>query len=154
MASALSLLERGSRRAALAVGRRRWLRRLLLNPIVARPGYWFATVAGLAWGGILSLGRLSRHDGLIVARKCPAWAFGRGGTTIGGVYLTHDRTTPSVLEHEAVHRAQWRHYGLAFIVLYIAAGQNPLTNRFEVEAGLEKAGYVRPRSDNSSGPGA
>lgn len=95
----------------------------------------------MLWGGILSLGRVKRQGGVIVARKCPRWSFGRGGTTIGAVYLTRDTITPEVLEHEAVHRAQWKRYGLAFIVLYIAAGGNPLTNRFEIEAGLEKAGY-------------
>jgi hypothetical protein len=122
--------------------------------VVARPGYWFATAAGLVWGGILSRGRLSRRDGVIVARRCPRWSFGRGGTTIGAVYLTRDRITPDVLEHEAVHRAQWRHYGLAFIVLYAAAGQDPFTNRFEIAAGLAKAGYIRPRSGNGSDQGS
>jgi hypothetical protein len=81
------------------------------------------------------------RDGVIVTRGCPAWAFGRGGTTIGAVYLTRDNVSPAVLEHEAVHRAQWRRYGLAFIPLYIAAGADARTNRFEIEAGLTKGGY-------------
>jgi hypothetical protein len=118
-------------------------RRVLLSPIVARPGYWFATFAGLLWGGVLSLGRIRSSGGVIVARKCPRWAFGRGGTTIGAVFLTHDRVSDDVLEHEAVHRAQWKRYGLAFIPLYIAAGVPAHTNRFEVEAGLRKGGYTR-----------
>jgi hypothetical protein len=117
-------------------------RRVLLHPVVARPGYWFATGAGLLWGTVLSLGRIRREGGVIVARKCPRWAFGRGGTTIGAVYLTHDMLAPHVLEHEAVHRQQWKTYGLAFIPLYIAAGAIARTNRFEVEAGLEKGGYA------------
>ena len=117
-------------------------RRVLLHPVVARPGYWFATAAGLLWGSVLSLGRIRREGGVIVARKCPRWAFGRGGTTIGAVYLTHDMLSPNVLEHEAVHRAQWKKYGLAFIPLYVAAGAVAHTNRFEVEAGLEKGGYA------------
>jgi hypothetical protein len=152
MVSLLPRLERGSRAAVIALAKVRWLRSAVLHPVVARPGYWFATAGGLVWGGILSLGRLRRQDGLIVARKCPRWSFGRGGTTIGAVYLTADLITPAVLEHEAVHRAQWRRYGLAFILLYLAAGQDPLTNRFEIEAGLERAGYLRPRSDNGSDP--
>ncbi|MEX1079307.1 MAG: hypothetical protein WED09_09400 [Homoserinimonas sp.] len=147
---ALTRFELSLRKATGAAAGVRWLRALLLHPFVTRPGYWFATLAALLWGGALGLGRLSRHDGLIVARKCPRWSFGRGGTTIGAVYLTADRITPTVLEHEAVHRAQWRRYGLAFIVLYLAAGQDPLANRFEIEAGLEKAGYTRPRSRNRS----
>jgi hypothetical protein len=118
------------------------LRRLLLSPVVARPGYWIATGAGLFWGTIMSLGHIRPDGGVIVARECPQWAFGRGGTTIGAVYLTHDLLGQGVLAHEAVHRAQWKHYGLAFIPLYIAAGVPAVTNRFEVDAGLERAGYV------------
>lgn len=118
-----------------------WLRGLLLHPVVARPGYWVATASGLLWGGILSLGNLRRRGGVIVALGCPRWAFGRGGTTIGAVYLTHDLDSPAVLEHEAVHRAQWKRYGLAFIPLYFAAGLSGTENRFEIEAGLRKGGY-------------
>lgn len=118
-------------------------RRVLLSPVVARPGYWFATFAGLVWGGAMSLGRIRGSGGVIVARKCPRWAFGRGGTTIGAVFLTHDLVSDDVLEHEAVHRAQWKKYGLAFIPLYIAAGIPAHTNRFEVEAGLIKGGYSK-----------
>jgi hypothetical protein len=128
-------------RWADATARVPWARSALLHPVVARPGYWVATGAGLLWGALVSLGRVSAHDGLLVARRCPRWSFGRGGTTIGAVYLTHDNLRQSVLEHEAVHRAQWRHYGLAFIPLYIAAGTDARTNRFEVEAGLRKGGY-------------
>lgn len=147
---ALSRLERGIRRVTVAIARVRWLRATLLHPVIALPGFWFATSAALLWGGLLSLGRLSLHDGLIIARGCPRWSFGRGGTTIGAVYLTGDRLTPGVLEHEAVHRDQWRLYGLAFIALYLAAGQDPFANRFEVEAGLTRAGYATPRSRNGS----
>ena len=32
-------------------------------------------------------------------------------------------------------------YGLSYIPLYVAAGQNALRNRFEIEAGLELGGY-------------
>lgn len=116
-------------------------RAVLLSPVVARPGYWFATACALVWGGILSLGRLRRRGGLIVAVGFPRWAFGRGGTTVGAVYLTHDHLGPAVLEHESVHRAQWKHYGLAFVPLYVAAGQDAGHNRFEIEAGLENGGY-------------
>jgi len=118
------------------------LRAIALSRVVARPGYWFATLCGLVWGGILSLGRIGFDGGVIVARRMPRWSFGRGGTTIGAVYLTRDKTAPAVLTHESVHRAQWRRYGLAFIPLYVAAGPNPLTNRFEVQAGLEAGGYT------------
>ena len=67
-----------------------WLRRLLLHPVVARPGYWFATGCGLLYGAVLGRFHLSRRGGVIVARSLPKWAFGRGGTTIGAVFLTSD----------------------------------------------------------------
>ena len=120
-----------------------WLRVVVLSPVVARPGYWFATLAGLLWGGILGLFHFSRQGGMIVAARMPKWAFGRGGTTIGGVYLTRDNISPSILEHEAVHKAQWRRYGLALIPLYVEAGRDARKNRFEIEAGLKKGGYTR-----------
>ena len=125
------------------VRRLRWLRPVALSPVVARPGYWFATLCAIIWGGVLSRFRLRREGGVIVAPHLPTWAYGRGGTTVGAVYLTTDNTSPAVLEHEAVHRAQWRRYGLAFLPLYIHAGQDARTNRFEIEAGLRKGGYLR-----------
>jgi hypothetical protein len=117
------------------------LRRFLLLGPVARIGYWIATGLAFAWGWVM-FGRHSVREGLQVFSELPRWTFGRGGTTIGAVYLTYDGLRPSVLEHEAVHREQWKHYGLAFPVLYLAAGKAPSTNRFEVDAGLEKGGYV------------
>jgi hypothetical protein len=117
-------------------------RRVILHPVVARPGYWIATAAGLVWGAAMSLGRLRVAGGVVVARNCPRWSFGRGGTTIGAVYLTKSTHSRAVLEHEAVHKAQWKKYGLAFIPLYIAAGSDARTNRFEIEAGLSKGGYT------------
>lgn len=120
-----------------------WLRPIVLSPLVARPGYWFATLCGIVWGGVLSRFRLRREGGMIVAPHMPSWSFGRGGTTVGAVYLTHDNISDDILEHEAVHRAQWRRYGLAFLPLYIDAGQDGRKNRFEIEAGLKKGGYIR-----------
>jgi hypothetical protein len=120
------------------------LRRVLLWPVVARPGYWFATACAFLWGTVL-LRRLEHGEGIHYFSRLPRWAYGRGGTTIGAIYLTTDLTSPAVLQHEAVHKAQWRRYGLVFIPLYVAAGSPPLTNRFEIEAGLEKGGYLRPR---------
>jgi hypothetical protein len=120
----------------------RWLRAMLLHPAIARPGYWFATGTGFVWGAVMGLGHVKREGGVVVAARMPKWTFGRGGTTIGAVFLTKNNISPAILEHEAVHRAQWRKYGLAFIPLYLAAGQDPLKNRFEIEAGLKKGGYV------------
>lgn len=123
------------------LARVRVIRAIGLHPVVARPGYWFATAVGVTWGALLGGFRVSRRGGVIVCAGLPRWAFGRGGTTIGAAYLTHDNLRDSVLEHEAVHRAQWRKYGLAFIPLYLAAGRDARRNRFEIEAGLDNGGY-------------
>jgi len=124
------------------------LRRVLLWPVFTRPGYWFATGCIWIWGTVLG-GRLGRKNGMHYFRGMPKWSFGRGGTTIGAIYLTHDNDSDDVMLHEAEHRAQWRRYGLAFIPLYVAAGTDATTNRFEVGAGLELGGYVRKRRPSS-----
>ena len=119
------------------------IKSVLLDSPVSRAGYLYATAVGLTWGFILSTGRVERHGGLFVFRGMPKWAFGRGGSCVGGCYLTNQNVTPDVLEHEAVHKKQWLRYGMLFPLLYLAAGRNPLKNRFEIEAGLEKGGYVK-----------
>jgi hypothetical protein len=126
--------------------------RLLIDSPVSRAGYLYATAVGLAWGAIWSTGRVERRNGLVVFRGLPAWAFGRGGSCVGGVYLTNQNVTADVLEHEAVHKAQWQRYGMLFPVLYWLAGRDPLQNRFEIEAGLEKGGYLRKRRPARRGP--
>lgn len=117
---------------------------------LARLGYWYATAVGFVWGSIWSTGRVRRTDGLWVFTGMPKWTFGRGGSCVGACYLTAHNAGPRVLRHEAVHRAQWRHYGLALPILYLLAGRDPLRNRFEIAAGLEDGGYL-PRSPR---PGA
>lgn len=117
------------------------VRLLLLSPAVARPGYWLATFLAFLWGGIL-LGKFGKRDQLSFYDRLPRWAFGRGGTTIGAVYLTHDNEDDGVLQHEYVHTRQWRKYGLCFIPLYIAAGADARGNRFEIEAGLARGHYL------------
>lgn len=116
----------------------------------ALPGYWLVTALALAWGAPLARFRVARRGDLLVCAGLPRWAFGRGGTTLGAVYLTRGSVSEAVLRHEAVHRQQWRRYGLAFIVLYLAAGRDPLRNRFEIEAGLEDGGYRRARRTSST----
>ena len=70
--------------------------------------------------------------------------FGRGGTTIGGVYLTRRNTSVAVLRHEAVHADQWARYGLSFAVRYLVEElRNPgAANRYEIEEGLADGGYA------------
>jgi hypothetical protein len=135
-------LEAVMARWCAAAARIPWLRAALLSPVIARPGYALATACGWLWGAAIHLGPYESRGGVVVCEQLPAWAFGRGGTTIGAVYLTRDNTRPAVLRHEAVHRAQWKHYGLAFIPLYVAAGADARHNRFEIEAGLADGGYA------------
>ncbi|WP_233255706.1 Fe-S oxidoreductase [Naasia lichenicola] len=108
-------------------------------------GFFYATLVGLTWGLPLSTGRVVRHGDLIVLSGLPHWAYRRGGTTVGRVYLTGDNTGERVLVHETVHVEQWRRLGMWFPLLYWLAGANPMHNRFEVEAGLEDGGYLRRR---------
>ena len=121
------------------------IKSVLLDSPISRAGYLYATAVGLTWGFILSTGPVERHGGLFVFRGMPKWAFGRGGSCVGGCYLTNQNVTPDVIEHEVVHKRQWLRYGMLFPLLYLAAGRNPLKNRFEIEAGLEKGGYVKTR---------
>ncbi|WP_349898950.1 Fe-S oxidoreductase [Parafrigoribacterium soli] len=115
---------------------------VLLDSPISRAGYTYATAVGMAWGFIWSTGHIERRNGLVVFRGMPKWAFGRGGSCVGGTYLTDDNVTDDVLEHEAVHKSQWARYGMLLPLLYFVAGRNPLKNRFEIEAGLEKGGYL------------
>jgi hypothetical protein len=123
---------------------------------VSHAGYWFATAVGATWGFLLSRGRVERRRGLIVFSGMPSWAFGRGGACVGGCYVTDRNVHERVLGHEAVHRRQWRKYGMLFPLLYLLAGRDPLRNRFEVEAGLEAGGYLprRPRPARTAAPAA
>jgi hypothetical protein len=69
---------------------------------------------------------------------------GRGGTTIGRVFLTgHRAVGPELLRHEAVHARQWDRHGLGFAARYLVEEcRRPRErNRFEQEAGLADGGY-------------
>jgi hypothetical protein len=117
------------------------LRDLFLDSPISRLGYAYADAVGHVWGFLWSTGRIERRGELTVYRGMPRWTFGRGGSCVGGCYLTGANVTDDVLEHEVVHKRQWRRYGLLFPLAYLAAGRDPLHNRFEIEAGLEKGGY-------------
>ncbi|MBM7504265.1 hypothetical protein JOD46_001722 [Agromyces aurantiacus] len=130
----------------------RMVRIRLTDSPISRAGYWWATAVGFAWGFLWSRGRIERRRGLIVFRGMPAWTFGRGGSCVGGCYLTDRNASDRVLGHEAVHREQWRRYGMLFPFLYWMSGFDPLQNRFEIEAGLEAGGYVR-RPGRAARPG-
>lgn len=110
-------------------------------PPVAKAGAALATQAARLWGRLLG-GKERKVGDLTVVTGLPTWAFGRGGTTVGSTYLTAASDSPAVLEHEEVHRQQWQRYGLWFIPMYFASGVEATKNRFEIEAGLEKGGYL------------
>ena len=84
-----------------------------------------------------------RRDGdIVIASGLPQCAYPRGGVCVGRVFLTGPLPSRAVIAHEKRHVTQWYRYGALFPLLYAAAGKNPLTNRFEVEAGLEEGGYL------------
>ncbi len=128
----------------------RMVRVRLTDSPVSLAGYWWATAVGFAWGFLWSRGRIEVRRGLIVFRGMPRWTFGRGGSCVGACYLTDRNDSDTVLGHEVVHRAQWRTYGLLFPILYLMSGRDPLTNRFEIEAGLEAGGYLPKRRTRST----
>ncbi|SNT34316.1 hypothetical protein [Rhodococcoides kyotonense] len=111
-------------------------------------GALFATYVALGYARLWRA-KITFDDGhrLFVASGIRG-GFGRGGTTIGGVYLTRANTSHAVLRHESVHADQWARYGLLFAVRYLfeeVRHPGP-TNKYEIEAGLEDGGYKgRPR---------
>ena len=116
---------------------------ILLDSPISLVGFWWGTAVGALWGALWSTGRVERRGGLWVFRGMPSWTFGRGGVCVGRCFLTGDvPPSEAILRHEAVHARQWRRYGFLMPVLYLLAGRNPLTNRFEILAGLEGGGYV------------
>ncbi|WP_306231475.1 hypothetical protein [Agrococcus beijingensis] len=125
--------------------------RALTAPPVAGAGHRFATRAARLWGRLLG-GEERQVGELTVISALPSWAYGRGGTTIGATFLTTSATSPAILEHEDVHRRQWARYGLWFIAMYLAAGQDGLTNKYEIEADLVKGGYLPKRPANPPSP--
>src|SRR5690554_284815 len=87
-------------------------------------------------------------EGLTVCYGAKIRLWARGGTTIGTTYATGlnpKARSVDMLAHERVHMQQWQRHGLLFILLYLQAGRNPYTNRFEQEAGLKRGGYKQER---------
>lgn len=112
------------------------------------------TAVALLWGRICG-GRVSWNpEHRIYVCAGMRAGFARGGTCVGGVFLTgipqpHDR----LLRHEAVHADQWARHGVTFPLRYLREEmRNPgPKNRFEVAAGLEDGGYVK-RGGTTSKP--
>jgi hypothetical protein len=135
--------------AAVTRGERldRFIPGILLDSPVSLIGFAWGTVVGWVWGGLWSTGRVERREGLWVFTGMPAWTFRRGGVCVGSCFLTGTSpVTDALLRHEAEHARQWRRYGFLMPLLYLAAGREPLTNRFEIAAGLEDGNYVPRRA--------
>ncbi|NLV80921.1 MAG: hypothetical protein GXY65_16580 [Rhodococcus sp.] len=107
------------------------------------PSARIVTVLALVWARLCG-GAIGFDDrsGLYVCTGL-RWGFARGGTTIGGAFLTARRPSAAVLRHEAVHADQWARYGPGLAVRYLVEEmRNPGSrNRFEIEAGLADGGY-------------
>lgn len=152
MTAVLAAATRAARRAVGGLQRHPRLRRTLLHPFATRPGYMIAGVVAMLWWLLLGRCSLHRRGAVFVADRMPRWSFGRGGTMVGWMLLTDRMPGAAVIGHEAVHRRQWRTFGLLFPLLYLAAGADPLRNRFEIEAGLEAGGYVATAAPSTAEP--
>lgn len=139
---------------ALVKGRRqdRLIPSFMLDSPISRVGYWWGTAVGMTWGYLWSRGRVTRHEGMWIFRGMPARTFPRGGVCVGSCFLTDVVPSEHVLRHELVHVRQWRRYGFLMPLLYGLSGRNPVSNRFEVEAGLEDGNYVPRRRTNRVTP--
>ncbi|MGX7726581.1 hypothetical protein [Rhodococcus pyridinivorans] len=95
------------------------------------------------WGGTVTF---DHEYGLYVATGMRG-GFARGGTTVGGVFLTRKAPPRRLLRHEAIHVDQWARYGIGFAARYLWEElRNPGSrNRFEIEAGLADGGYRAER---------
>ena len=84
-----------------------------------------------------------RRDGdIVIASGLPQCAYPRGGVCVGRVFLTGPLPSRAVIAHEKRHVTQWYRYGALFPLLYAVAGRDALSNRLEIEAGLEDGGYL------------
>ncbi|WP_130650690.1 DNRLRE domain-containing protein [Egicoccus halophilus] len=92
---------------------------------------------GRAWGGTCT-----RQRGLMITCTGMRGGHARGGTQVGNVFLTRDRSvSPSLLRHESRHATQWAVMGFAFPLAYLAGGTNPCRNWAERQAGLKAGNY-------------
>lgn len=102
---------------------------------------WLAVLYARLWRA-----RLTFDDEFdVIVASGMRGGFARGGTTIGGVYLTGSSTSRAVLRHESVHADQWARYGFSFAARYLVEElrRGGVRNRFEIEAGLRDGGYER-----------
>ncbi|MGU3431556.1 hypothetical protein ACNHUS_00950 [Actinomycetes bacterium M1A6_2h] len=102
-----------------------------------------ATVIALGWARLWRAHiRFDAEVDLFVCERM-RWGFARGGTCVGGAFLTGGTPSPALLLHESVHADQWARFGLLFVLRYLAeeSRHRGPANKFEIEAGLQDGGY-------------
>ncbi|WP_188546127.1 hypothetical protein [Rhodococcoides trifolii] len=103
----------------------------------------FATVVALGWARLWRARiRFDTEVELFVCENMRR-GFARGGTCVGGAFLTGGVPSRALLQHESVHADQWARHGLSFVVRYLVeeSRHRGSANRFEIEAGLHDGGY-------------
>lgn len=103
----------------------RAVRTVVLAPPLARAGYLYATAVASAGASFSPPEGSAGSTAYSCARACHRGPSAAEARASAGVYLTDDNAKPAVLEHEAVHRQQWKTYGMVFPVLYFFAGRDP-----------------------------
>lgn len=98
-----------------------------------------------AHGATITLG----EDLFVECSGMPRGSYGRGGTTVGNVWLYGDLGGPHRRRHELRHADQYALLGtVPFLALYglnaLVTGNRPHRNVFERWAGLQDGGYSRP----------
>ncbi|MFJ1714811.1 MULTISPECIES: hypothetical protein [unclassified Streptomyces] len=116
-----------------------------LKGVVGKFNKLQSRVTGAAYETAAMLGGAEcfKDQGLTVCQTALPM-YGRGGTNVGGTYVTgwdDEYVVPERLEHERVHTKQWDRAGLAFVPKYFMAGLDPCHNRYEIAADLGKGGY-------------
>lgn len=117
---------------------------VLLNPVTLVASMTYVAVARLGGARVA----WSRDVRMVVCTDAPRWWHGRGGTTIGCVYVTsHGLVRDAMLRHEARHRDQWAIGGPVFALCYGVEAwrtrRDVTRNVFERAAGLADGGYER-----------
>lgn len=118
------------------------LGRVIFDSPLSALGAEFVSLLALTYGASFPGSYFYAEGGLAICSGLPKAAYPRGGICVGRVFLTGPEPSERVVAHERRHVEQWERYGLALIGLYFLEGANPMTNRFEIEAGLVDGGYA------------
>lgn len=122
---------------------------IILTPFVL----FFSQTVGLLMHGVSEITTLGYADcrvysediPMMTCSSTPSWIHFSGGTAFGDTFVTsRDRSklNDELMEHEAVHKEQERHYGIMFIPLYLMEQAKPGCNSWEEEASYKKGSYT------------